>query len=211
MFIHIEIDIFQQMKRWVCRNCESAWKDNTPEKCPYCSSFMVMPSASNSTHIQRCINETRCLVRMTDAMLQRINRPQSPTFVRAARDVLSITNSFKRLGVTMEDEPELLDPVYRLMAEEEHYQASQPLTPTGFDHRRVNVNEQKDGLVCPICYESFKAGEPVCELPCKHVFHDSCVRSWFQHEASTCPMCRSSLKDQLVENLPVRNFEFLFQ
>ena len=40
---------------------------------------------------------------------------------------------------------------------------------------------------CIICREEM--GTEVTALPCCHVFHTSCLRSWFQRQW-TCPMCR---------------------
>jgi E3 ubiquitin-protein ligase synoviolin len=41
--------------------------------------------------------------------------------------------------------------------------------------------------VCIICREEMHA---VCKkLPCNHIFHTSCLRSWFQRQ-QTCPTCR---------------------
>lgn len=42
---------------------------------------------------------------------------------------------------------------------------------------------------CSICMLEFEARQPLIVLPCKHSFHDPCVREWFKH-ASTCPLCR---------------------
>eukprot|EP00057_Strongylocentrotus_purpuratus_P014503 XP_011668977.1 PREDICTED: E3 ubiquitin-protein ligase synoviolin [Strongylocentrotus purpuratus] len=50
--------------------------------------------------------------------------------------------------------------------------------------------------ICIICREDMVAGEPgaggggTCKkLPCNHIFHSSCLRSWFQRQ-QTCPTCR---------------------
>lgn len=41
--------------------------------------------------------------------------------------------------------------------------------------------------VCIICREEMVTG---CKkLPCNHIFHTSCLRSWFQRQ-QTCPTCR---------------------
>lgn len=41
--------------------------------------------------------------------------------------------------------------------------------------------------VCIICREEMQAGAK--KLPCNHIFHVSCLRSWFQRH-QTCPTCR---------------------
>ena len=58
--------------------------------------------------------------------------------------------------------------------------------------------------ICIICREEM-ASEPavpggratestqqIKKLPCDHIFHKSCLRSWFQRQ-QTCPTCRTSI------------------
>ncbi|PIK38366.1 putative E3 ubiquitin-protein ligase AMFR [Apostichopus japonicus] len=42
---------------------------------------------------------------------------------------------------------------------------------------------------CAICWEEMKTAR---KLPCNHLFHDGCLRSWLEHETS-CPTCRHPL------------------
>merc|ERR550539_1801174 len=42
--------------------------------------------------------------------------------------------------------------------------------------------------VCIICREEMVAGSAK-KLPCGHIFHRNCLRSWFQRQ-QTCPTCR---------------------
>ena len=65
------------------------------------------------------------------------------------------------------------------------------------DVERTNVTV--DGLpevmirieneVCAICYETFSTGEPLKQLPCKHLFHSNCILLWFCLRMS-CPFWR---------------------
>ncbi|XP_038620787.1 E3 ubiquitin-protein ligase synoviolin [Tachyglossus aculeatus] len=50
--------------------------------------------------------------------------------------------------------------------------------------------------VCIICREEMVSGAK--RLPCNHIFHTSCLRSWFQRQ-QTCPTCRM---DVLRASLP---------
>ena len=56
---------------------------------------------------------------------------------------------------------------------------------------------------CPICMESFEAGEngdkkPVVDLKCgseenPHVFHQECLAAWIDIGNTNCPLCRASI------------------
>jgi len=46
-----------------------------------------------------------------------------------------------------------------------------------------------DFELCAICVESYQVSETIRILPCKHVFHKSCVDPWLI-EHRTCPMCK---------------------
>ncbi|KAF8766747.1 E3 ubiquitin-protein ligase synoviolin-like [Argiope bruennichi] len=43
--------------------------------------------------------------------------------------------------------------------------------------------------VCIICREEMTGSGSSKKLPCNHIFHASCLRSWFQRQ-QTCPTCR---------------------
>ncbi|CAF1118572.1 unnamed protein product [Adineta ricciae] len=45
--------------------------------------------------------------------------------------------------------------------------------------------------ICAICWEQFDKAR--C-LPCGHLFHQNCLRSWLEQDAS-CPICRLSLQE----------------
>lgn len=58
--------------------------------------------------------------------------------------------------------------------------------------------------ICIICREEMSIGDgsgagggdsgggQIKRLPCDHIFHKSCLRSWFQRQ-QTCPTCRTSI------------------
>ena len=55
----------------------------------------------------------------------------------------------------------------------------------------VSASVQDTGKQCSICFDTITSDQLHC-LPCAHVFHDSCVRRWFEESAS-CPVCRLQL------------------
>ncbi|XP_020296633.1 E3 ubiquitin-protein ligase RNF115 isoform X2 [Pseudomyrmex gracilis] len=50
-------------------------------------------------------------------------------------------------------------------------------------------------LQCSVCWEDFKLGEPVRQLPCQHVYHAPCIVPWLELHG-TCPICRQNLGNQ---------------
>lgn len=42
---------------------------------------------------------------------------------------------------------------------------------------------------CAVCIEGYKASDVIRILPCKHIFHKSCVDPWLLDQRS-CPMCK---------------------
>uniref|UniRef100_A0A8D0KGW8 Ring finger protein 130 n=1 Tax=Salvator merianae TaxID=96440 RepID=A0A8D0KGW8_SALMN len=56
---------------------------------------------------------------------------------------------------------------------------------------------------CAVCIESYKQNDVVRVLPCKHVFHKTCVDPWLS-EHCTCPMCKLNILKALgiVTNVP---------
>jgi hypothetical protein len=92
----------------------------------------------------------------------------------------------------------------------------QGLTPSRFGHRQIRASDVQRETKCSICLEEFSRGETVCELPCKHIFHDACVREWLRREA-TCPVCRKVLgpsprqsEERRLEADPFEVFERYF-
>ncbi|KAI9122380.1 hypothetical protein K1719_007069 [Acacia pycnantha] len=54
------------------------------------------------------------------------------------------------------------------------------------------VEVKESGRECVICKEEMKVGKEVCELPCEHLFHWSCILPWLSN-SDTCPCCRHRL------------------
>ncbi|KAL5480826.1 hypothetical protein ACEPAI_9766 [Sanghuangporus weigelae] len=45
---------------------------------------------------------------------------------------------------------------------------------------------------CGICLVQFKGDAFACMLPCRHAFHENCLRLWMRR-GQTCPLCRGTL------------------
>lgn len=50
----------------------------------------------------------------------------------------------------------------------------------------------KPGEACTVCHDEFLPGLQVVQLPCKHCFHEACIRPWLEGH-NTCPVCRTEL------------------
>ncbi|GFS14412.1 RING finger protein 150-like [Elysia marginata] len=58
--------------------------------------------------------------------------------------------------------------------------------------RTLNAGDkelEKDFDQCAICIEPYKDGDIVRVMPCRHIFHKSCVDPWLM-DHRTCPMCK---------------------
>jgi len=57
---------------------------------------------------------------------------------------------------------------------------------------------------CPICLcECSSKDEKSCQLECGHMFHTSCIFTWFEKH-DTCPMCRMEVKQMKKEERKIR-------
>jgi E3 ubiquitin-protein ligase synoviolin len=58
----------------------------------------------------------------------------------------------------------------------------------------VNAEELRTyaDTICIICREEMSGDNQVKKLPCDHIFHKNCLRSWFQRQ-QTCPTCRTQV------------------
>ncbi|KHN71908.1 RING finger protein [Toxocara canis] len=58
--------------------------------------------------------------------------------------------------------------------------------------RAVRLGDKELDADCPVCIDPYRAGDIVRSLPCRHVFHKTCVDPWLL-EHRTCPMCKSDI------------------
>ena len=60
--------------------------------------------------------------------------------------------------------------------------------------KRLPINKLKDvnnlsSKECVICMENFAKGDKIISLPCIHIFHANCIKSWLIKE-KICPICK---------------------
>ena len=57
-----------------------------------------------------------------------------------------------------------------------------------------------DKKKCIICLENYVNGDDSIALPCIHIFHASCIKTWLK-ENSLCPICKNEIKYDNEENV----------
>lgn len=71
------------------------------------------------------------------------------------------------------------------------------LTEEDFDRFQtccVRATDELGYKDCSICIEEFREDDLITELPCKHIFHKSCIKNWLCREKVTCPSCRKDTR-----------------
>ena len=58
--------------------------------------------------------------------------------------------------------------------------------------KQLLISKNTDEM-CTICLDCFKKNDSIQQLvPCKHQFHENCLRNWLAYSA-TCPVCRKAI------------------
>ena len=61
------------------------------------------------------------------------------------------------------------------------------------------IREKKEGEGdnnnCIICLNDFDVGDKVTSLPCLHMFHTDCIKSWLQSK-NHCPICKYTITEE---------------
>lgn len=65
--------------------------------------------------------------------------------------------------------------------------------PAQFRREQVTLEEMDDemeqGSRCAICLTRLVQGDVVGDIPCRHVFHKDCLKSWLRR-SNRCPLCQ---------------------
>ena len=53
----------------------------------------------------------------------------------------------------------------------------------------LNENKEGENNECVVCLSAFEAGDSITTLPCAHIFHTDCIKSWLESN-NCCPICK---------------------
>lgn len=65
------------------------------------------------------------------------------------------------------------------------------------------VKKNEEGDLCTICYCNFEEGEEALELPCKHIYHPECIKTWLDKN-DKCPVCKQCVRKASMRRSPDR-------
>ena len=70
----------------------------------------------------------------------------------------------------------------------------QPIVSTeDFEKLPIEILNETIDNDCAICIDKLKKGNEIIKLPCNHLFHVDCIKSYFLNYNNKCPMCRSNI------------------
>ncbi|CAI5445706.1 unnamed protein product [Caenorhabditis angaria] len=58
--------------------------------------------------------------------------------------------------------------------------------------RTIQKNDEELQIDCAVCLDPYQVNDIVRILPCRHIYHKSCIDPWLL-EHRTCPMCKSDI------------------
>jgi hypothetical protein len=68
------------------------------------------------------------------------------------------------------------------------------LTLSSTRYKKTN----KETKTCSICQEHFRMMDSVCELDCKHLYHQKCIQEWGKYKQD-CPTCRKPISNNQLK------------
>jgi len=65
-----------------------------------------------------------------------------------------------------------------------------------FQFKDVKKHSKSKDDKCPICLEKYKSSDIIKKLPCKHLYHKSCIYQWLK-QSNLCPICKYDLSKKI--------------
>ena len=64
------------------------------------------------------------------------------------------------------------------------------------------MDEEDDGFSCAICFGPLEDNDRVGDLPCQHMFHVECLKTWLQRGRNACPLCQGEAAEASFRDVP---------
>lgn len=61
------------------------------------------------------------------------------------------------------------------------------------DPRDATAASLSKQLICTVCLDPIKPRHDIRELVCLHIFHCTCIESWWLRGNALCPLCRQAI------------------
>ena len=58
---------------------------------------------------------------------------------------------------------------------------------------KKEILEKIENKQCLICLDNYEVEENLCYLPCFHLFHSDCIKTWIK-KSNKCPLCKNIIK-----------------
>ena len=67
------------------------------------------------------------------------------------------------------------------------------------DYSKDCLEKYHNQSSCVICMDEFNSKEntQICEMPCGHIFHKSCIKKWLSESDASCPICKHRINQKL--------------
>ncbi|CAD8085156.1 unnamed protein product [Paramecium sonneborni] len=72
--------------------------------------------------------------------------------------------------------------------------------PKNYLEKIKRMKMGKSNKKCSICFNEFQKDELIMQLPCQHIFHEHCCKSWLVNSRK-CPNCRSDVVEMIKNQL----------
>ena len=209
-----------QMKKYWCHLCKKEFSheyQNDDVKCLFCNKTFCEiienedtsnplhpihfePFTFNNSNSQNINTQNENSINNNDDdYAPYISRP-SLTMSNILRRVrsLQLLNFIASLHFQQNHRDNIDDIISHLMLHDTNKYGNPPAAKKEVEKlKKYIINEEKMKEFgfensCAVCKDEFNIGEECLSMPCKHYFHDNCIKPWLK-ERNSCPICRYEL------------------
>ena len=208
-FLNLEkIRIFTCKKHIFHSNCIKNWirgHINSPS-CPKCSNINNLNmnlNPNNNIFVNPCILQPR-LIRFTPLYNHHLYHNNNLN-----HNIDNLENDLDDLDLydddidDMENEFDSFDDLYSGIKKGLNKNILDNMVITKMKNVEKLDNDKKK---CTICLENYKDGDDFIALPCIHIFHSDCIKTWLKNQ-TTCPICKNEIKYDGYEGVGLDEYE----